>query len=64
MRVVCKNISTVETLLTIDKIYDVISTKLSQCLIEDDSGAKRWYNNSRFEDLSNIRHVKLKQLGI
>jgi hypothetical protein len=63
MRVVCKNVSEIGT-LTIDKIYDVLSTNLTQYLIEDDSGNQRWYNTSRFEDLSTIRQDKLKQLGI
>jgi hypothetical protein len=71
MKVVCKNVGKIiqdskSSLLTIDKIYDVLSTDLaaSLYLIEDDSDNKRWYSTSRFEDMAIIRQDKLKQLGI
>jgi hypothetical protein len=67
MKVVCKNANfeAPGKILTIGKIYDVISTSdHEQYLIKDDSGGQRWYNTSRFEELSTIRQEKLKQLGI
>jgi hypothetical protein len=52
--------------LTINKIYDVISTNdIDQYLIIDDMCNKCHYNSDRFVDATPyIREQKLKQLGI
>ena len=53
-------------ILTVNKVYDVISTyDLTQYLIIDDMGNKCHYNSDRFVDaIPYIREKKLKQLGI
>ena len=68
MRVLCINnaeiISGSIPLLTTGKIYEVIKINGGQYYIEDNSGAKRWYNDFRFKDIAEIRQEKLEQLGI
>lgn len=68
MRVLCINDSGILNgpieLLTINKTYEVIENSQNQYYIKDNSGEERWYNQSRFEDISIIRQKKLKQLGI
>ena len=78
MKVICKNIDNIITgtdnsLLTIDRVYDVIEYdsdssnhgKCPQVCIIDDSGTKRVYNMDRFIDATAIiRQEELNQLGI
>ena len=45
-------------------MYEVIKINGGQYYIEDNSGAKRWYNDFRFKDIAEIRQEKLNQLGI
>lgn len=70
MKVVCKDVDNLiegpRKLLTLDKIYHVISIEQDEEIklyfIEDNTGEKRWFDSKRFIDIADVRQEKLNDL--
>lgn len=70
MKVICINKSNiidhpVVSILTVGKVYDVVSEDVGCYFIVDNSGTTRPYNKSRFKSYEQeMRDRMLKELGI
>lgn len=67
MKVICvdDSINTIDdNMLTLCKIYEVMSFDGLQYLIKHDGGGYRWFNPNRFITLEEYRQNKLNKLGI
>jgi len=65
MKVICRNIRSHSSLLTIDLVYDVIDKNEFQIKIKDNSERNNWYKIDRFVDYTSyVREQKLKKIVI
>lgn len=62
MKVICCNNSSVESHLTIDKIYNVISQTGAGFVVISDDGDIKEYFRYRFKTMDQVRSSKIDQI--